>query len=494
MRLLRPGRFVVLALAALSAAAPGSGRDVPVDTGAVAAFGAAGDSAGALWVALGWPDDKLQVFRSTDQGESWHSALWFGLDGTARRIEVLAAPGSPGRVLVFCLSAAGAGDLWLCRIRPDSLTWDTVPVAVGPDTIDDFSVTADCDSSYWLYCLYVNEHRGGLNGRFTRSFDRGLTWEFRQDWWNAWDPHISSTRGPLIHAVWRYAGNGREIHYAASRHYGRPAFWGDYRVLKSGGPKCWDPVAVAADTAGPPGPVVWAFYTVGRRDTAMADLEYCWSPDGGRNWNTGCVLGERFIDEWGADLQADRRGPPGFVDLCYNFGGAGGAEPTQVVWRCASAADPELWSDPHVLADARADPRAGGCRPRIAYPGVRTPRGPAVFFSRHRAGGPEGVYLDAPWRPFPPLRPAADPGPEPACLPNPARGLVAIRLPAPGPALVLVCDVSGRVIRSLRVGPGMAQTVWDCTDGSGRPAAAGTYIVHVRAGEVSGRTTLKLHR
>lgn len=489
----------VLALVVISwfvSTAFAAGTDVAIDTGQVSSFGAAEDAAGNLWVAIGWPDDKLQVFRSTDRGESWMSVLWFPLDGRARKIEVIASPlaaidTADARVFVFFLTTAGAGDLWVCSIRMDSGLWQNLAVAVGPDTIDDFSVTVDRDSDYYLYCLYVNEHRSGLNGRFIRSTDKGRTWEAGQEWWNAADPCISAGRGSVIHAVWRYVGNGREIHYCANRAFGRPAYWSSFQRIKSGGPKCWEPVVVEADT-GERG--VWVLYTVGRRDTVLTDLEYIYSSDGGYTWNKTMVLGEPFLGEWAPALRADRFSGSGFVDLVYNVGGMLETDPVVVVWRCASTADPGFWSAPVIMSDYPADRGLDGCRPRIGHIQVTNPRGPLVFFSRSTPSGANGVYCDAPWRPFP-IGLSGRRIQQLRCTPNPSTGLTTVE--ASGTVTVRICDLAGRVIRTLHLDSRVGAAVWDGRDAQGRLVSEGTYAVLAQGADGrfdSAKTLLRICR
>lgn len=471
-------------LAGVAAAAPLAGWDIAVDTGAITAFGTAGDASGNAWVALGWPDNKLQVFRSTDKGSSWRSAFWFGLDGPVRQFELLCPTADPGRLFVFFLSAAGAGDLWLCRVNTADFTWDTLPVAVGADTVDDFAAAADHDSLYYLYCLYVNEHRAGLTGRFTRSLDQGAGWESPLDWWNAWDPALSCGRGSAVHCAWRYAVNGSEIHYSLNPRYGQPSRWQPLQVLRSGAGPCRDPVVLAADTATEYGYPVWACYTIGRRGEELRNIEYAWSRDGGYNWARRETLGGRYVDAWSPSLALDPAGSGGFVDLCFRVREWRETGPARVAWRSVHVADPAFWSAPVLLDDGAAEPDSEGVRPRMAFAGSHVPRGPLVAFSRTRDGGPEGVYLDAPWRPFPDRPEAAGV----TCSPNPVRAGTTVRFLAPslGTGELLICDAAGRAVRTIAGPP-----EWDGRDSRGRMVPAGAYFVRCRnAGVRPGRLVL----
>ncbi|MEO0069870.1 MAG: hypothetical protein ABIK18_03655, partial [candidate division WOR-3 bacterium] len=159
-----------------------AGFDIPIYTGAITSFTTATDSKERIWVALATPEGEISLYFSSDQGTSWHQSFSILLNREIPRIEMVTGNEDPSPAYVFYLTPENSGDLWVLRVSETS--WDTLPVAVGPDTIDDFSVTVDKDTNYYLYCLYVNEHRPGRNGSFLRSFNRGLTWEMPQDFWN----------------------------------------------------------------------------------------------------------------------------------------------------------------------------------------------------------------------------------------------------------------------------------------------------------------------
>ena len=69
-------------------------------------------------------------------------------------------------------------------------------------------------------------------------------------------------------------------------------------------------------------------------------------------------------------------------------------------------------------------------------------------------------------------------------------------LPAASPVRLVVYDVLGRRVRTLRedpsAGPGRFRVVWDGADDQGRPAASGVYLLRLTAGpdRASGRVVL----
>jgi hypothetical protein len=101
--------------------------------------------------------------------------------------------------------------------------------------------------------------------------------------------------------------------------------------------------------------------------------------------------------------------------------------------------------------------------------------------------------------------PAEHPGQNPlltrlyAPKPNPFRSGVAIRysLAAPGRASVQVCDLAGRIVRTLANGqqqPGSYSVHWDGRDTHGRELANGVHFVRLTAGDYSGTEKLVLQR
>jgi hypothetical protein len=212
----------------------------------------------------------------------------------------------------------------------------------------------------------------------------------------------------------------------------------------------------------------------------MTDLECAASADDGYNWTTGQVVGQPFVDEWAPVLAVDRR-CPGFVDLAYNSGGSRSDDATAVAWRSAYFADTGFWSGPVILNDRRAAVRYEGAWPRLAYGGAHTPRGPLVLFSHNRPNRPEGVYVDAPWRPFPAPGSLPPDSGSLVCLPSLSRGSAMLRFSGADRETrsLMVCDVSGRVVRALSAGRGASGVIWDLRDHAGRLVPNGTYLVRV---------------
>ncbi|NPV14079.1 hypothetical protein HPY86_04000 [candidate division WOR-3 bacterium] len=399
---------------------------VLIDSSVLAAFGAALDAHKRLWAAVSTPDGKLTLYRSQTPGNLWEDVLTINLGQPARLIELI-APAVPAPLFIFYLTAENHGDLYLLRFDPVTLDTQKIPLAVGPDTVDDFSVTVDPDSNYYLYLLYVNEHRTGLNGYFTRSLDGGRNWEGRQPFWNCFDPALSFGTGSLLHCIWRYAITGREIHYAANRYYGAASRWSGLYTLKSGSERCFDPVIAQAPVIPYWRAPVWAFWTVARRDTAMLDIEYTLSTDGGRSWGTTGNLGAMFVDEWFPDLTT----ATGSAELCYNAGARTENAATVLYWQTSRSYAPQLWSAPVRVNAPRLNCRVEGARPRLIPLSWNKPCLPGVFFSLYDSVGARGLY-------FSPVLGKNEPGP----LPAPA---VLHQVIEPGTDLF---DVTGRKVRS----------------------------------------------
>lgn len=454
---------------------PGRGRlgtPAVVDTGAVSAFGAAADEQGRVWLAVADRDARLRVYRADRPGADWDELFEY-LPGTdVPRIEVVTGPGDSGCVFVFFLTVARAGELRALRIGPgDTLDVREFDVAVGPDTITSFAVAADRDRHYYLYCLYANELRDGRNAAFTRSLDFGKSWELPQSWWNCWDPALAYGSGSTVHAAWRYAANGREIHVQTSRYFGRPRYWWDHRRVSRSAARCVEPVITQLDTGFDARAGAWVAWTVTDRTGRRRDIEFSRSDDGGANWLAAARPGnERWLDRWSPMLLAAPGRPLGPVQLGYVAGRVAGdttdglPDKTVLRWLTTTWLGRGEWSAP---AGAGAGPVASGpgVKPRLVIsPGA--PRGrPLFLYSRRSPSGARGVYAAEGGLPVAGDEEPAGPGPIPLSARLSGRH---IRLaPAPdGAARLELFDAAGRRLgRPLPVLAGVAELDFDLPAG-----------------------------
>jgi len=381
----------------LTTAVSRSGADSLLDSGLVSAFGAAADPAGRVWVAVAGLAGQVRLLRSADCCRTWDDPLRVQFDSGVGQLAVVPAFGESSFIHVFVLSRQNSGDLWLWRVRPDGSASDLLPLAVGPDTVDDFSAVADRDSFYYIYCLYANERRTGQTGRFVRSTDFGRSWGMATDWWNCWDPHISHTRGSTIHCVWRYALTGTEIHYQSNRHYGAARYWSPRRVVSGGNDRCWDPVVVEADTASQWDATVWAFYTVGRRDTSHTDIGYSRSWNCGWDWTSGLSFSDPYRDERQADAAMGLGGARGFVSLLYAYGGDRYGDSAVLLWRISCALHPAVWAAPVQVSRAPVARGPSAVAARLVHCAGAPEPFPVAFYCAASPDGPRGVYCSAPW-------------------------------------------------------------------------------------------------
>ena len=467
-------------LAPAAPVGPFWGSEVVIDSGAVAAFDATSDSSGVIWAAIAYPDNAVGLYFSTDYGSTWQGRWAMRADSAVRQVQLLAGQGDSSFLYLFMLQAGNGGDLWLARVRMDSAGDNVVPVAVGPDTIDDFSATLDRDGRYYLYCLYANEHRTGRTGTFTRSLDYGKSWESGTDWWNAWDPCISHTSGSVIHCVWRYALAAGEVHYSFNRHYGMSGYWSGYRIVSSEADNCFDPVVVQADSSPGSQAAVWVFYTVGRRGTATLDLQYSASWDGGWNWAQGQPFGNPLRDEQQPDLAADRSRPNDYVGLCYTSGNRASGETTAVWWSCANSLALTEWLDPVKVSRVPV----AALPPRIIYAPHAPLRLPAVLYSEQSEAGPLGVRFAAPWFSTPQTPSPGSESPATSLWPNPSAGAVrfSATLTEPGSYSLCVYEASGRLVTDLFRGwqtAGQQSWTWNRKSSDGRRMPTGTYFLRL---------------
>ena len=479
---MRNASVVVFFLAAASVAVAGFwGKETMVDTGVVCAVDATADSSGILWAAVAHVDNTVGLFRSLDFGSTWQSREVLHTDSSVRQLQLLSGQGDSSFLYLFLLEAGNGGDLWLARLAPDSGGFSVAPLAVGPDTVDDFSAALDHDRHYYLYCLYANEHRAGRTGAFTRSLDYGVSWEAGTDWWNAWDPCVSYTDGSTVHCAWRYALNGGEIHYSYNRHYAMSGYWSTYRLVSdSFAGQCFDPTVAQADTSPESRAAIWVFYTAGRRDTAVLDLEYSTSPDGGASWHQGKPFGNSFRDERQPCLAADLSGPNDCVSLCYSAGNRNRGDTVAAWWTCANSLDPDGWLEPVRVSQHPLS----ALPPKLVYVPRSPMRLPGLVYSQQSDSGPWGAWFAAPW-----LTSSKTPAPDsqssgPSSRPNPAVGMVELNatVTRPGNYSLAIYDASGRLVASVFRGPldcGRHSWPWDRKQPSGGRVPAGTFFVRL---------------
>lgn len=339
--------------------------EIAIDTSYLQVFAGAQDDAGNIYALLVTLDSMLKIYRSSDYGSSWEVKLTISVPAPVSQGELVIAGPESAKIFIFLLTTDAGGDLWLLRASSDFTTRDWLPVAVGPDTIDRFTVAVDNNRHPGLYCLYVREPRTGPNGRFIRSLDLGSTWEPGQDFYNCSQPCLYFAAGTL-HCVWRYALDNRQLHYARNRHFGAPARWEPVQVLYATGERCFSPVVAQADTGPPWRAPIWIAWNVARRDAEMLDLLITSSTDGGSTFSAPVNLGEPFIDEWWPSLAATRT----TINLVYNAGASGENDPTVVYHRYARIYAPQLLSSPLKINDSRANARVFGARPRALGSGA----------------------------------------------------------------------------------------------------------------------------
>lgn len=479
----------ILVLLAGLVAASNWGPDVTIDTGSVSAFAVTADTTGRLWSAVA-SGSHVRLLTSTDAGASWQVRLDHDAGSAVVDIELAAGWGARNAIYLPYVAAEGDGDLWLLRLDWNDTAATALPIAVGPDTVDNFSLTLDHDRAYYLYCITANEHRAGLTGTFSRSTDFGATWEPGQSWWNAHDPQVLYVTGSSVHCVWRYAQDGTQIHHQISRRYAAPGTWEPHRVVARGDYLRWDPRIAEVDTLPERNAAMWLYYTMGWRDSTRTDIRFRNGGNDGRDWGAERTWSSPYCDEWLVDIATDRWTRGGMASVAYNFGGRGSEDSTVVRWRWAAAGEPAWWSGAQTVSDRRVNATVTACRPRVLY-APHTPLAlPLVFFAGYDPAGARGLYCDAPW--------FAEPGEaEPGAIvaaPQPARGRVRFALAAPetGRYALAVYDALGRQCwsgeRAVQQGA-ILGLEWD-----GRGEPAGSYFVIVRGPGRAWRTQLTLVR
>ena len=463
------------------------GNDVQIDSSNIWAFGAAGDTNGTMWCAVALrPESTIHVFRSTDHGINWSYVYWMTHGSDFRKVEVVVGSGDSNYVYVFYIRRTAGGDLWCFRIKTDLSGHNFYPVAVGPDTIDDFSVSIDYVDWYYLYCIYANEHRTGLTSHITRSLDMGATWETPVDWWNAWDPCIAYGSDGSVHCCWQFAVSRTAIDYQHNRNYGNPAYWEGYDRIYDGNDTVWNPVLTQANTEPDTEAVVWGLYTHNYNNTGDWDVDYGYNQAGGNpgQWNRGNHLSWTSQDEWYPDIRHYYVSPNSYVNACYNLGGTGTTDSTVIYWRWVNAPSPTNWSDPVKVSDQRVTTTTEGANPKLVYSPHSPGTGSGVVFAYW---GPEGVYFDANWLNIGITEKENNPKITRLlnCEPNPFRNKLIINysIPSLSNAELKIFDIAGREVKSLvsqRLPYGNYSVSWDGTDNTGKKQGAGIYLIKLK--------------
>lgn len=473
------------------------GGDVPIYSGEIWGFGAAGDTNGTMWAAIGLrPESTIHIFRSTDHGLTWNYVYWLTHGSDFRKVEVVVGSGDSNYVYVFYIRRVDGGDLWCFKLKTDLSAWNSYPVAVGPDTIDDFSVSLDYDDWYYLYCIHGNEHRTGLTSYVTRSVDRGVTWESPIDWWNAWDSYIAYGSGSKIHCCWQFALVQTTIHYQRqrNRYYGDPAEWVDFDYVYEGSDTVWSPVITQANTLPDTEALVWCAYTHNYNNTGDWDVDYGYNTHGGtpEQWTRGNHLSWTTQNEWFPDIRHYFVRPNSYVNACYNLGGTETSDSTVIYWQYANASDPTNWSIPVKVNDQRVTTLTNGANPKLIYSPYSPGTGSGVVFAYW---GPTGLYFDASWvgiqeqQSEPKLSAIVE------SKPNPFRNntLVKYTVPVRSRVEIKVFDITGRNVKTLvnkESPPGEHSISWDGTDNTGKKQGTGIYLLKIRINDSEAVTKL----
>jgi hypothetical protein len=397
---------------------------------------------------------------------------------------VVVGSGDSNYVYVFYIRRVADGDLWCFKLKTDLSAWYSYPVAVGPDTIDDFSVSLDYDGWYYLYCIYANEHITGLTSHITRSVDMGVTWETPINWYNAWDPYIAYGSGSTVHCCWQFSYNQTQISYQNNRFYGDPNEWAGFDNIYDGADTVWNPVLTQSNTIPDTEAVVWSLYTHNYNNIGDWDVDYGYNTHGGTSeqWNRGNHLSWTTQDEWFPDVRHYFVRPNTYVNACYNLGGTGISDSTVIYWQYANASNPTNWSIPAKVNDQRANTQTDGANPKIVYSPYSPGTGSGVVFAYW---GPTGLYFDAGWVGIQeqPSEPKLD-----AIVkskPNPFRmnTLINYTVPKPSKVEIKIFDISGREVKTLvnkELPFGASSISWDGTNNAGKRQVAGVYLLKLK--------------
>lgn len=458
---------------------PGAMRDFAVDY----------DTNGTMYVAVSTPDSMIRIYRSTNHGLTWN--YMYGVFHTPRdyytRLGLVATQGDSGFLHLFCRHRNANGDIYQFRIKKDFSGYTHFSVATGNDTVSDFSVCEDYyNPSYYLYLLYVNELRSGLNSRFVRSVNYGKTFVDSVGWTNGYDPSISFGSQSFLHVACCIPpsvsiATGWRVYYGRNKAWGSPTQWLGAWPLAYDTFDCYRPSVAASNTRPDSLATVWVLYTHDYYNSGDYDLDYAYSTNGGNTFTKNQHLDYTTFDADFANIRHYRIYPNDYVDACFTRSG-GSYDTVNIYWRYASRTAPTTWSPLLAVNDRRATVSYPA---KIIYSPHSTVSGSGVVYASY---GPDSLFFDAPWIGIEEVPPVAPIHNIISVNPNPFTNHLTIsyQIEKPGKVALVIYDAAGREVKSIAKGntqKGDYTATWNGYDNNNHMVNNGIYFLRLKTDE-----------
>jgi hypothetical protein len=377
---------------------PAPGPDVMIQGGTILATAADYQADGTMWTVCSRNDSSGFVFKSTDHGQTWQFTISFNWGFNITRLGMVAGEGDSDFVHVFVIHPANDGDLYDVRCNRDGSGVKTFPILTGPDTISDFSVCRDMNtSSYSIYVVGNNGVRTAPplpNCRVARSLDFGKSWAVTDSFWNVMQPHLSIGAGSYLYFVMRptpsfYPGYTARL---VNTNYGSPGYWNEVDVHPDTF-QVSDPVIGAAFTLPESLAVIWTMYSHNYSNSGDWDILFDCSTDGGASWSvTDALAYSGNLEVW-PDIRNYASLGNDYMNASYM---SIDSSDYRIIYRhYVQAGTPTSWSDTLRINSGSAG-TGRDVRPLLLYsPGTPGTGSGCVFTGE----GLQNLYWNSPWYP-----------------------------------------------------------------------------------------------
>jgi hypothetical protein len=458
------------------------------------------DTNGTMYVALSTSDSVIRLYRSTDHGMTWtqYQAWYHTPKDYYTKVGLVVTQGDSGFIHIYMRHRNNGGDLYYIRVSKTSpSSFIAGNIGALADTIDDFSICEDYwNPSYYLYCLYANEHRSGsANAKYLRSLNYGRTWVDTTNWGNAWDPSISFVSNSYLLTAQRLPPSvsitGFRIYFERNTSWGNPTAWGSTIGVAADSFGAWDPCVAATNTQPDSAATVWIIFTHDYNNSGDYDMDYAYSANGGRTFTTGQHLSwSGAYDEQFGNIRHYRIYPNSYVNACYTGINTTGTV-SNVSWTYANGPTPTTWSTATIINDAMASTSVGGM---LVYSPHAPGSGGGVIYPRF---GPDSLCFDANWMGVEEQPPTNQNNNIVAVYPNPFANNITIGYQIANPTKVslVVYDISGREVKSLineNANKGYYKITWNGQDNANNFVTNGIYFLRVKTDKENRTTKLIL--
>lgn len=385
------------------------GPDTLVKEGSYRAYAADNGDDGVIYVgvlatSIQGSSGAIDLYRSTDHGQSWSRWTWVDeLDEAIYDLDVLVGEyqgeaGSDSRVHVAYTTSGGrVMDVRIDRQNPGNRERVQVDQAgIYAKNVALARTPGQTPGPFTAYITWEYELSGRYYVRAARSLNNGATWQSMVHQPDRQMPHLDTGPNDHVYLSLLARTNALDVHILRSTDGGQS--WPDDVILTQNDGALMHTSPVVGASTDPALPGVWVVYGYEHQTLRWGserDLRFAHSVDGGQNWTRDRILSAvPGVDEWLPDLAGYRTAPNRWMNLAYNADpNSPISTPRQVIWRWASSSIPANWNAQRIVNDyPAAAPYADG--PVVVYSPGASSNGSGVVYG---GGGRTNLYFSAPW-------------------------------------------------------------------------------------------------